>query len=46
MSQRMPTVFVSHGAPSLLLEQGPAYEFLQTLGGLLPRPKALRVTQE
>ncbi len=41
MSQRMPTVFVSHGAPSLLLEQGQAYEFLQSLSGLLPRPQAV-----
>lgn len=41
MSSRMPTVFVSHGAPSLLLERGPAYAFLQSLGGLLPRPKAV-----
>lgn len=41
MSNRMPTVFVSHGAPSLLLERGPTYEFLQRLGGLLPRPRAV-----
>lgn len=41
MIHRMPTVFVSHGAPSLLLEQGPAYAFLQSLGGLLPRPKSV-----
>jgi 4,5-DOPA dioxygenase extradiol len=41
MPNRMPTVFVSHGAPSLLLEQGPTYDFLQSLGGSLPRPKAV-----
>ena len=30
----LPTVFVSHGAPTLPLEQGePAREFLTTLGG-------------
>ncbi len=41
MTSAMPTVFVSHGAPSLLLEPGPTYVFLQGLGGLLPRPKAV-----
>jgi 4,5-DOPA dioxygenase extradiol len=41
MPKRMPTVFVSHGAPSLLLERGATYEFLQSLSGLLPRPSAV-----
>ena len=41
MSEWMPAVFVSHGAPSLLLERGPDHAFLQRLGGLLPRPKAV-----
>ncbi len=41
MTNTMPTVFVSHGAPSLLLEPGPSHTFLQSLGGLVPRPKAV-----
>lgn len=43
--RRLPAVFVSHGAPSLLLEGGPAYEFLAGLGDQLGkelgRPKAI-----
>jgi len=38
---RLPTVFVSHGAPSLFLEPGPTHAFLQGLGGLFPRPAAV-----
>lgn len=37
----MPTVFVSHGSPMLILEDRPARAFLASLGGLLPRPKAI-----
>ncbi|SKA39188.1 Aromatic ring-opening dioxygenase, catalytic subunit, LigB family [Enhydrobacter aerosaccus] len=37
----MPTVFVSHGAPTLILEDRPARAFLTTLGELFPRPKAI-----
>jgi 4,5-DOPA dioxygenase extradiol len=36
-----PAVFVSHGAPSLLLEGGPACDFLAALGPKLGRPKAV-----
>jgi len=38
---RMPSVFVSHGAPTLYLEASPTHEFLRTLGDLLPRPSAV-----
>lgn len=37
----MPTVFVSHGSPMLILEDLPARSFLATLGSLLPRPAAI-----
>lgn len=37
----MPSVFVSHGSPTLILENLPARDFLSTLGSLLPRPKAI-----
>ncbi len=37
----MPTVFVSHGSPMLILEDRPARSFLASLGQLLPRPKAI-----
>lgn len=35
------SVFVSHGAPSLILEGGPACDFLSALGPKLGRPKAI-----
>jgi 4,5-DOPA dioxygenase extradiol len=38
----MPTLFVSHGSPTLYLEKGvPARDFLAGLGGQVPRPKAI-----
>ena len=37
----MPTIFVSHGAPTLILEDVPARRFLAGLGRELPRPKAI-----
>ena len=38
----MPTVFVSHGSPMLILEEDrPARAFLASLGRLLPRPKGI-----
>jgi 4,5-DOPA dioxygenase extradiol len=39
----MPTLFVSHGAPSLVLEREPARDFLAQLAGQLPRPSAIVV---
>jgi len=37
----LPAVFVSHGAPTLLLEGGPAVDFLGGLGETLGRPKGV-----
>ncbi len=37
----MPTLFVSHGAPTLILEDRPARDFLVSLGSSLPRPRAI-----
>ncbi len=39
----MPTLFVSHGSPMLILEDVPARRFLIGLGAALPRPKAILV---
>jgi 4,5-DOPA dioxygenase extradiol len=41
VTQRIPPVFVSHGAPTLVLEDLPARHFLAKLGEELPRPKAI-----
>ncbi|PTD16794.1 DODA-type extradiol aromatic ring-opening family dioxygenase [Sphingomonas fennica] len=39
-----PSLFVSHGAPSMMLEPSPTRAFLQTLPALLPtRPKAILI---
>ncbi|WP_053062108.1 DODA-type extradiol aromatic ring-opening family dioxygenase [Desulfovibrio sp. TomC] len=37
----MPSLFVSHGAPTLYLEPQPTRAFLMELGKALPRPKAV-----
>ena len=37
----MPTLFVSHGSPTLILEDLPARAFLASLGQQVPRPKAI-----
>jgi len=37
----MPTLFVSHGAPTLAVEDGEAHRFLAGLGDRLDRPKAV-----
>ncbi len=39
----MPSLFLSHGAPTLPLTDTPARAFLQRLGGKLQRPKAILV---
>ena len=41
--QRMPVVFVSHGAPTLAIEDGEAHRFLRTYGEQLGRPGAILV---
>jgi 4,5-DOPA dioxygenase extradiol len=40
---RLPTIFVSHGAPTFALEPGLAGPALTALGRRLPRPKAVLV---
>ena len=37
----MPTLFVSHGAPTLVTDRGRTPDFLRTLGDALPRPRAI-----
>jgi 4,5-DOPA dioxygenase extradiol len=37
----LPTIFLSHGSPMLALQDSPARRFLQGLGPLLGRPKAI-----
>jgi 4,5-DOPA dioxygenase extradiol len=39
----IPSLFLSHGAPTLPLTDAPARAFLKSLGGMLPRPKAILV---
>jgi 4,5-DOPA dioxygenase extradiol len=43
MSRRLPTIFVSHGAPTLPLTAAPAREFLAGYGAALGRPSAILV---
>jgi 4,5-DOPA dioxygenase extradiol len=40
---RFPSIFVSHGAPTLAVDQNPAHDFLAGLGKQLGRPKAILV---
>src|SRR4051794_40200709 len=37
----LPALFISHGAPTLPLEDSPARHFIESLGGELPRPRAI-----
>lgn len=37
----MPTLFVSHGAPTMLIEDGPTQAFFAELGQTWPRPRAI-----
>ena len=41
--ERLPSIFISHGAPTLALDNTAAHRFLQELGERLPRPKAILV---
>ncbi len=42
MSPRLPTTFVSHGAPTLAIERAdPTHVFLQGLGARIGRPRAI-----
>lgn len=40
---KIPVLFLSHGSPLLALLDSPARRFLATLGGRLPRPRAIVV---
>jgi len=37
----LPTIFVSHGAPNMVLQDVPARHFLENLAASLPRPRAI-----
>lgn len=39
----LPSLFLSHGSPLLAVEDSPTGRFLDRLGGLLPRPRAIVV---
>jgi len=41
MSATLPALFVSHGAPTLVMDPVPTRDFLLGLGKSLPRPKAI-----
>jgi len=41
MPNTLPTLFVSHGAPTLVLDKVPTRDFLLGLGKSLPRPRAI-----
>jgi 4,5-DOPA dioxygenase extradiol len=40
---RLPVLFLSHGSPMLAVEDSPAGRFLDGLGHLIPRPRAIVV---
>jgi len=40
---RQPVIFVSHGAPSLIIDNTPARDFLRKFGAELDRPRAILV---
>lgn len=39
----LPTLYVSHGAPTLAIDESPAHRFLLELGKTLPRPTAILI---
>ncbi|MGB7431829.1 MAG: class III extradiol ring-cleavage dioxygenase [Ahrensia sp.] len=41
MINRMPTLFVSHGGPNIVIELSEAHEFLKSLATYVPEPKAI-----
>ncbi|MEI6208526.1 MAG: class III extradiol ring-cleavage dioxygenase [Desulfuromonadales bacterium] len=41
MEKRFPSIFVSHGAPSMIIEDCPTRDFLRQLGKEIGRPKAI-----
>jgi len=40
---RLPAIFVSHGSPTLPLEQSPSVDFLRSLGVTLGKPQAILI---
>ena len=38
---QLPTLFVSHGAPTLAIDDGPAHRFLKTCGDRLGKPRGI-----
>lgn len=40
-SQPLPAVFVTHGAPTMPIDDCPARDFMQGLADLVPRPRAI-----
>ena len=41
MGNRFPTLFVSHGGPTIVIEDTPARDFLKSLGERFERPRAI-----
>lgn len=41
VTSRLPTLFVSHGAPTLAIEDSPAHRFLSNYGKTLGKPEAI-----
>lgn len=41
MTAHLPALFISHGAPTLVLEDSPSRHFIAQLGTELPRPRAI-----
>jgi 4,5-DOPA dioxygenase extradiol len=39
----LPSLFISHGAPDILIEDAPASRFLRDFAGRMPRPRAIVV---
>ncbi len=39
----MPSIFISHGAPNMIIHGGPTHDFLQGLGGRFEKPKGIMV---
>ncbi len=43
MTDTLPSLFVSHGSPMIVIDESPARAFLEALGPGLPRPRAILV---
>ncbi|RUM97983.1 dioxygenase [Pseudaminobacter arsenicus] len=38
---QMPTLFISHGGPNIVLSDTPARHYIESISSLMPRPKAI-----